>query len=108
VFDNRGDAWSLLGFTAQKPDSFVRLIDNCDLLKAESAGRVECQPSAQSNGLVDNNGNSLAHPRTLPLIEHGESGVIPLVVVGLIIVLGMVLLTHYLVTNQRQAPYSHI
>uniref|UniRef100_A0A915DNH8 Uncharacterized protein n=1 Tax=Ditylenchus dipsaci TaxID=166011 RepID=A0A915DNH8_9BILA len=118
VFDHSNDVWSLAAFTTLQQltlinlfciyDSLYRLPDNCDLLKAESEGRVECTSIPRGENIVDNWGNSISNPRTLPTVLYGQSGLIPLAVLGLIIILGVVLIAHCLVTGRQRSTYSNI
>ncbi|KAI1711732.1 inositol polyphosphate kinase domain-containing protein [Ditylenchus destructor] len=110
---NSDDNWAFVGFTSENSDSYVRLLDNCDVLQAQSQSRVSCPnwvapPESQTPHLVDYWGHSVSNTNTLESEMNGGSGVIPFIVVGLIILMGVALIVLWMSRNRDRAVYTNI
>ncbi|KAI1710835.1 hypothetical protein DdX_10537 [Ditylenchus destructor] len=103
---NSDDNWALVGFTSENSDSHMRLLDNCDVLQAQSQSRVSC-PNWRPH-LVDYWGHPVSNSKTLESEMNGGSGVIPFIVVGLIILMGVALIVLWMSRNRDRAVYTNI
>lgn len=84
----------------------MRLLDNCDVLQAQSQSRVSC-PNWRPH-LVDYWGHPVSNSKTLESEMNGGSGVIPFIVVGLIILMGVALIVLWMSRNRDRAVYTNI